>query len=104
MSSSPVAGHPDAQAPQVRQRFRLPPSGNISFTLSKKQAFLSLSKWIATVIITPFYLKVDSKDDPQKYIVTAHELTFPIVCNFPAVFACTLHLGFRDVWSPPVQG
>ena len=36
MPSRPVAGHPEEHAPQVRQRFRLPPSGRISFTLSKK--------------------------------------------------------------------
>jgi hypothetical protein len=30
MSASPVAGQPETQAPQVRQRLRLPPSGRIS--------------------------------------------------------------------------
>ena len=29
-----VAGHPEEQSPQVRQRFRFPPSGRISLTLS----------------------------------------------------------------------
>jgi hypothetical protein len=29
----PVAGHPDEQAPQVKHRFRFPPSGRISMTL-----------------------------------------------------------------------
>ena len=36
MFSNPVAGQPDEQAPQVRQRLRLPPSGSSCFTLSMK--------------------------------------------------------------------
>src|SRR6056297_3473287 len=34
--SSPVAGQPEEHAPHVRQRFKFPPSGRISFTLSIK--------------------------------------------------------------------
>jgi hypothetical protein len=37
--SNPVAGQPEEQAPQVRQRFRFPPSGRISITLSMKVLF-----------------------------------------------------------------
>jgi hypothetical protein len=37
--SSPVAGHPEEHAPQVRHRFRFPPSGSISITLSMKILF-----------------------------------------------------------------
>jgi len=34
--SSPVAGQPEEQAPQVRQRFKLPPSGSSALTWSMK--------------------------------------------------------------------
>jgi hypothetical protein len=42
--SNSVAGHPDEQAPQVRQRFKFPPSGRSSLTLSiNVDRFLRLS-------------------------------------------------------------
>ena len=39
--SRPVAGQPEEHAPQVRHKFRFPPSGNNPFTLSMKVLFLS---------------------------------------------------------------
>ena len=39
MPSRPVAGQPDEQAPQVRQRLRFPPSGSSCFTLSMNMLF-----------------------------------------------------------------
>jgi len=40
--SSPVAGHPAEHAPQVKQAFKLPPSGSNFLTLSRKILFCFL--------------------------------------------------------------
>src|SRR3989339_2028699 len=41
MPSKPVAGHPEAHAPQVRHAFRFPPSGKSFITLSLKTLVLA---------------------------------------------------------------
>ena len=52
--SKPVAGQPEAQAPQVRQRFRLPPMGKISRTVSKNVRPLPGAIFIASSMMAPF--------------------------------------------------
>jgi hypothetical protein len=47
-----VAGQPEEQAPQVRQRFKLPPSGRISMTLSIKVLFFLAPSSMVSVDIS----------------------------------------------------
>jgi hypothetical protein len=46
--SMPVAGHPEAHSPQVRQRFKLPPSGSISITFSLNMLFFFFGTMIGS--------------------------------------------------------
>jgi hypothetical protein len=66
ISSNPVAGHPEEHAPQVRQRFKLPPWGNNSFTLVIKMLLFSF------------------------LIFTGFDISFPSVCNVKIEEYCVM--------------
>jgi hypothetical protein len=51
ISSSPLAGQPEEQVPQVRHRFKFPPSGRISMTLSINRLFFCPPNLIASSAI-----------------------------------------------------
>jgi hypothetical protein len=56
ISSKPVAGHPEEQAPQVKQRLRFPPSGRSFLTLSKKTlSFLPLIVMGSPGIVSSYF-------------------------------------------------
>jgi hypothetical protein len=60
ISSRPVAGQPEEQSPQVRHRFRFPPSGKSPMTWSLKVLFfLPLILIIWDDIISSIKLKID---------------------------------------------
>src|SRR5208283_254620 len=55
--SMPDAGHPLAQAPQVRQKSRLPPPGIYAFKRSLKAVFLSVKSITSDISYPPHITK-----------------------------------------------
>jgi hypothetical protein len=92
--SRPVAGQPEAHAPQVRHKFRLPSSGRISLTLSIKELFFFplIVMVLSDIDIIPLFL---SKLIPLSLVMFRSVVSQCDVLNaktFPGVFPSFLYM------------